>query len=176
MQGSTRNVRPRRSKSARAGASPVHDDRNGGQSPRVPRNPAPSGIPTLEALPATAPRELQQSPDVVRPRCVCEPHLVNFNNHQAWQIDTRHQCQTCGACWDFVVHLSTPSTREDALRLSNILRDCIDDGDGMCPKCSAHTKRDELSHSNRDEDDFDWDMDSDGNFHEKPDPTDFDFF
>ena len=64
--------------------------------------------------------------------------------------------------------------------LSNRLRDCIHDRDGIwdgiCPKCSAHPKRDELSHRNRDEDDFDWDRDSDGNFHEKPDPADFDHF
>ena len=142
---------------------------------RIPRIPAPSGIPTLEALPATAPRELQQPPDVVRPRCVSEPHLVNFNNHQAWQIDARHQCQTCGACWDFAVHLFTPGTREDALHLSNILRDLIVGGDDMCPKCSAHPKRDELSHRNRDEYELDLDMDSDGNFHEKPVLVDFGF-
>ena len=70
------------------------------------------------------------------------------------------------------MHLSTPSTREDALRLRNKLRDCIDDGDDMCPKCSAHSKRDP------DEDDLwnDFEIDSDGNIHEKPDPADLDPF
>ena len=176
MSRFARNVRPRRSPSARGGASPVHDDRNSGQSLRVPRTPAPSGIPTLEALPATAPRELQQPPDVVRPRCVSDPHLVNINNHRAWQIDATYQCPTCGACWDFAVHLFTPDTWGAALGLSNRLRDCIDDGDGIwdgiCPKCSAHSKRDP------DEDDFwdDFEIASDGNIHEKQDLDDLDDF
>ena len=157
MQGSTRNVRPRRSTSARGGASPVHDDRNGGQIPRIPRIPAPSGTPTLEALPATAPRELQQPPDVVRPCFVSEPRLVDSITDQEWQIEARHQCPTCGACWEFVVRLSTPGTWEDALHLSNILyRDLIVGGSDMCPKCSAHPKRDELSHGNPDEDTETW--------------------
>ena len=44
---------------------------------------------------------------------------MNFNWEQAWQIDARHKCWICDACWDFRVHLSTQGTGEDALRLSN---------------------------------------------------------
>ena len=134
--------------------------------PRIPRIPAPSGTPAFEVLPATTPFE---------PRFVSEPRPVNFNNDLAWQIHTRYGCQTCGACLDVVVHLRQ-GTREYALDLSNILRDRIDNGSGMYPKCSAHPKRDELSHINRDEYLFDdWERDSDGNRHEAPGPTDFDF-
>ena len=60
--------------------------------------------------------------------------------------------------------------------LSNRLRDCIHDRDGIwdgiCPKCSAHSKRDP------DEDDFwnDFEIGSDGNIHEKQDLADLDDF